>query len=341
MFLKKDEKDEARALLEALIAQGKLATTASIYRRIKPGPDGCIRTVLNPGGTETGRLSSSDTFLEPSTNLQNLNKKVAKEGALFNVRQCLIPRPTTALCEADYSAAERRLLAYIAEEPEAIRQIEQGINTYKWFAGKLFGINDYDSISKDTAEYFIGKMAVLALDRGVRPKTLQAQVNASSHLTGAILSSADSSKAYALFHQVFPGYAMYYQRLEQSLRRHNYVTTNICGRTRQFFARRNTASGVESIVREAVSFQAQAVGDIINQALVRIYSQYDPDLLRILLQVHDAIIWECDEEQVVDTGRLVKQEMERPIQVGSRDIIIPVELSYSTTSWADMVDLDV
>ena len=339
MFLKESDKASARELLNAIIIQGKLGKSASTYRRIKPAYDGRIRTVLNPAGTETGRLNSRATFVEPSTNLQNLNKKAAKEGPLHDVRKCITPTPGSIMCEADYSSAERRLLAYLAKERTAIQQIETGINAYKWFAGKLFNITDWEAISKDTAEYFIGKMSILALDRGVRPKTLCEQINASAHLTGAIVTLSDTSRAYNLFHQIYPGYRSYYEQVGRELRGSNFTITNVCGRKRTFFGRRNSQYSMESVIREAVSFNAQAVGDIINRAIIKIYNDLDPSPVRLLLQIHDAILWETSPDTVHESCVKVVDIMEEPILIHGEEVVIPAEVSISDTSWADLEDI--
>lgn len=329
---------KAKPFIEALVEYNQADTMLQIYERVRPGDDGRIRTVLSPGATNTGRFGASGSFLEPSTNLQNIPKKTAKRNPAYNVREVLCPSDGMVLVEGDLSAAERRLLAYLANERNAIRQIQQGINSYKWFAGQMFKISDWESISKSDPIYHIGKMSVLALDRGVSWKTLKEQINGSADLTGATITPSRAKDAVQLFHNLYPGYAKYYMKIGEELKNKGYLI-NICGRKRHFFGRVRSQAEWEAKVREGVSFQAQAIGDIINSRIIQIYNAHDPDLLRLLLQVHDAVLWETEPHNLKRSVKVVKHYLEQPIKLPNRDIVIPAEFSYSRSSWGEMRDL--
>ena len=264
-----------------------------IFERLKPADDGKIRTVLSPGATNTGRFGSGTSFLEASTNLQNIPKKAAKRNPLYDVRGVMTPSPGKVLVEGDLSSAERRLLAYLAGESTAIKQIVAGVNAYKWFAGRLFNISDWENIAKSSAMYHIGKTSVLSLDRGVSWKTLKDSINGDADLTGASITAKQSKEAVALFHNVYPGYQKYFTRVGDAIRKHGFLV-NIHGRKRHFFNRVRSESEWSATVREGVSFQAQAIGDVLNARLAEIYEKFDPHLLQLLLQIHDAILWETD-----------------------------------------------
>ena len=330
--------DDGREILMLMLATTKYKTMRSQYQRIRPSPkDGRIRTSLNPGGTETGRLASKKFFLDESTNLQNPVKKAGAGIPLFQVRSCFIADPNRVLCEVDYSSAERRLLAYLAKETEALRQIEQGINSYKWFGGQLFNLTDWESMSKKDPLYHIAKTSVLGLDRGVSWGRLMEAVNKDADITGASITAKEAKKAVGLFHEIYPGYRKYFDKIEAEILRTGALT-NICGRRRDFFGRKGK-SGIASVTREGVSFMAQAIGDVINGAMVRIYREADPDLLRLLLQVHDALLFDCAPEDMDAAFKLVVGEMEKPIMLpGGREIVIPAEASWTRTNWAEMED---
>ncbi|KKK85238.1 hypothetical protein LCGC14_2775290, partial [marine sediment metagenome] len=98
---------DKRGIVPKLLKITKHATIVSILERMKPGPDGRLRTFLNPAGTETGRFSSAGGFLEPfSTNLQNLPKREAAKDPKYDVRRCVIPDEGCVLIEADLGQAE-------------------------------------------------------------------------------------------------------------------------------------------------------------------------------------------------------------------------------------------
>jgi len=329
-----------KELLESLIEINQADTMLGIYERLTPGKDGHIRTVLSPGATDTGRFGSAGTFLEPSTNLQNLPKKTAKRDPAYNVRSVIIPSDGMVLVEADLSSAERRLLAYLAEDARALGQIMAGINSYKWFASKMFDIKYYDSIPKDSAMYHIGKMSVLALDRGVSWKTLKDQINGSADLTGATITAKRAKEAVTLFHQLYPGYRSYALKIGSDIKQQGYLV-NVCGRKRHFFNRIRSESEWNTTVREGVSFMAQAIGDILNDRLAEIYERLDPGVLQILMQNHDAILWETTEDRVHSSCRAVKEILEKPIRLPRRTIVIPAEFSYSRNSWGEMKEYPI
>jgi len=337
-------KDEGQDILRLLLTTAKFNNMRTQFERIRPSPkDGRIRTVLAPM-TETGRFTSRESFLEESTNLQNLPKKTAVADPRFDVRACILAdgRSKTSprvLCEVDFASAERRLLAYLANESLSIRQLETGINSYKWFGGQLFGIDDWENMDKKSPIYHISKTVVLAKDRGVSWKRLQESVNKDADITGASITAKQAKDADRLFDDVYPGYRKYFEKIEAEILRTGCLT-NICGRRRDFFGRKGKA-GLAAVTREGVSFMAQAIGDVINAAMVRIYRQADPKLLRLLLQVHDALLFDCAPEDMDEAFKLVIGEMEKPIKLpAGREIVIPAEASWTKTNWAEMLDYE-
>jgi len=332
-------KEYGKEILQLLLTTAKFNNMQTQFERIRPSSkDGRIRTVLAPM-TETGRFTSKESFIEESTNLQNLPKKTAVADPRFDVRRCILADRSRMLCEVDFASAERHLLAYLASETVAISQIESGINSYKWFAGQLFGIDTWKRMDKKSPIYHIAKTAVLALDRGVSWKRLQESVNKDADITGASITAAEAKRAEKLFHDVYPGYRKYSNKIEAEILNTGCLT-NICGRRRDFFGRKGK-SGIAAVTREGVSFMAQVIGDVINAAMVRIYRKADPDLLHLLLQVHDALLFDCAPEDMDEAIKLVVGEMEQPIQLpGGREIVIPAEASWTKTNWAEMLDYE-
>lgn len=342
-------KPKARRLIELFLESAKLGTMRSVYERIEPDDENVIRTVLSPAATETGRFGSSASFLDPSTNLQNLPSKTANADPLFEVRGVITPRSGKLFWEADLSSAERRLLAYLAGERRAIELTEEGdamgesSYIYKWFGAKLFDM-DWEEINKkeNYPLYHISKMSVLALDRGVGWKTLKDSINVDADITGASITAAKSKEAVSLFHRLFPGYRRFFDVVGETLRNRGHLV-NCMGRKRIFFGRR---SNWDSIVREGVSFLAQAVGDILNARLRRVWDEMDPQDVELLLQVHDSIGGETDLEGWRPRMRRIKSVLEEPIDLTQNvpapsvaEIVIPAEIAVSTRSWGDVKEV--
>ncbi len=99
--MKAELKPIARQIILDLLKASKTQSMVEIYERVAPGADGRIRTSLSPVATITGRFGSSATFLETSTNLQNIPKKIAKLNPLYDVRTVMVPDPGYILLEGD------------------------------------------------------------------------------------------------------------------------------------------------------------------------------------------------------------------------------------------------
>lgn len=342
--MRQDDREDVRALIQKLLEIQRVDTVRQIYESLEPGDDGKIRCVLSPSGTDTGRLSHGKTFLDPSRNLANMPNKVGAMDPLYAVREILSAPGGGLFCEADYSSAERRLLAYIAGERRAIQQIEEGTDSYRWFAARLYGIDDWRDIPKDDPKRHVGKVCVLSLDRGVGWSKLKDSVNKDAELTGATISASQAKEAVNLFHRLFRGYKPFYGRVEEEIKRKGYLV-NCMGRKREFFDRR---SNMDRITRKGVSFLAQAVGDIINDRIIKVYEALDPEEVQILFQEHDSVKYETTYDGWREASRKVKEILEEPISLLSTtptpstdEIVIPAEIGMSTRSWGAVKELSL
>lgn len=348
--MRQEDADAARKLIRGVLRAKKAEKLKGDYEGLEPADDGRIRTSLGIDGTGTGRLNSSSFFLaDPgSANLQNLAKTQAKRDPLFQIREVMCPTPGKALGSSDLSSAERRLLAYLADAEQAIEWTERGDEElgdtsypYKKFGEQFF--DDVDNWRQVTdSKYAVSKMAMLALDRGVGWRRLKQQINKDAEIHGATISAKQAKDAHALFHDLFPGYREYYDRMADFIREHDYVT-NVLGRRHICFSRRNKRSRLESLAKDMVSFQAQAVGDLLNQRLRWMYEDLDPNLLQIVLQIHDEVLFEFDPRDMHEVRRKTLHLMEQPVSLERarpktphEEITIPAEFEMSTSSWADL-----
>jgi DNA polymerase I-like protein with 3'-5' exonuclease and polymerase domains len=324
-------------VVELLVETQRIKTHRGINKRIAPGDDGCIRTVMNPTGTETGRLSHGSTFMEKSTNLANLPKKTAGLDPLFNARSVMVPRPGQLLGEIDYSQAEARLAAYEARDPLAIKQYQQGVDRYAFFAKHFYGYE----ISKKSPERQVGKAAILSLQYGVQWKTWMEAVNGDEDLTGASVTAAEAKRAVALFHQLYPRFQAWHEEVWRRSKRNGGFLINRFGRRRDFFGRRGTPSADAAVMREMVAFIPQSTSvDLLNRRMVQLYQQMDPLELRILLQIHDAVLFEMDEvDDPMPTLQKAKDIMEHPVEINGHTVLLPAEVSISAASWAEMKEV--
>lgn len=334
----------ARALIEASLRMTKVTKMRSIYAAIAPAEDGAVHTFMNPAGTETTRMSHSSTWLfsPGSYNLATLPKKTALEDPLFNVREVIRPFPGRVLGAADYSRAEARWCAYIASDEERIKLQESGKDEYNIFAALVQWDDEdrWEEVPKAWRNSF-GKVGVLSGQYRVGWKTLQRSVNDGYDLHGVAIDAATAKKMEGIWRERFPRTVEWWHEIEEQVLTQRF-TINPFGRKRMYFGRDDSEAARAAIVREAIADGPQSANAMaLNAALRRLYEKHDPVRLRVLLNVHDEILYDMAPQDVLRVSRIVKAEMERPFDVNGRKLVIPAEVNASSESWAKMKEVRV
>jgi DNA polymerase-1 len=330
--MKAADREVSREIITTLLTKAKAGTVKSIYGRLAPGPDGKIRSVMSPAGTDTGRVAHSETFLERSTNLANLPNKVAALDPLYNVRDVICAEPGRMLGEADYSQAEARVAAYMARDPLAIWQYENEVDRYKALACELYSKPE-SAIVK--SERQVGKMGQLAFQYGVGWETFMEQVNADADVTGVVIDAKTAKRAEQAFRSMHPRYPAWWDEVLAEVLSRGYLT-NPFGRRRDFLAPARNRSQKNALRRAAVAFLPQStIADLLDSKIIEICKHHDPKSVRFLLQVHDAILFDCDPREYMRAARLVKSVLEdHELVIHGRKLRIPCEVEMSMTSWA-------
>jgi DNA polymerase-1 len=240
----------------------------------------------------TGRLSSTDP------NLQNIPIRT-EEGR--KIRQAFIANKGNVLLSADYSQIELRLLAHVAGIETLVQAFRDGLDIHAMTASEVFGIpvEGMESSVRSRA-----KAINFGIIYGISPFGLARQLS---------IPQGEAKKYIESYFEKFPGIKDYMETTKTFAREHGYVQT-IFGRkchtpgiADKNPARRNFSE------RAAINAPLQgAAADIIKRAMIRI----DPALAKaglgakMLLQVHDELIFEVPEAELDDTAALVKKVME-------------------------------
>lgn len=342
--MKRSDAPIARAIIRASLDITKRTKMRSIYEGISPAADGAVHSFQNPAGTETTRFSHGSTWLfDPgSYNLATLPKKTALGDPLFRVRDVVVPHPGRVLVAADYSRAEARWCAYIAGDTERIRVQESDEDEYRIFAA-LVAYDDetrWADVPK-AMRNSIGKVGVLSGQYQVSWKTLQTSVNDDYDLHGVLIDAKTAKKMEGIWRERFPRTVEWWKEVADQVLTTKF-TVNPFGRKRFYFGRDDTDSARKAIVREAIADGPQSANAMaLNAALRRLYEAYDPHLLRILQNVHDEILLDCELGDLRRVARIVKKEMERPFEVNGRRLVIPAEVSATTRNWSEMKEVSV
>ncbi len=251
-----------------------------------------VHTSYALAATTTGRLSSS----EP--NLQNIPIRT-EEGR--RIRRAFVAVPGTKLVSADYSQIELRLLAEIADIPALRQAFQDGIDIHAMTASEMFGV-PVEGMPSDVRRR--AKAINFGIIYGISAFGLANQLGIPRDEAGLYIKR---------YFERFPGIRAYMDETRSFCREHGYVET--------LFGRRchypDIAASNPSIrafnERAAVNARLQGTAaDIIRRAMIRMEPALAAAKLsaRMLLQVHDELVFEVPEAEVEATLPLVRQVME-------------------------------
>jgi DNA polymerase-1 len=316
-------------LAEKVIELRKVQKILSTYLDIRLFKGRIVTSYNQAGSTSsgvvTGRISSSKDVYGYGANLQNIPTKhvtkphqEAKVGAAL--RGIFIADPGYVLVEADYSQAEARAVAWLANEEILIRYFEEGRKIHALVASRIFGVPE-EKVQKGDTFYEIAKRCVHSGNYGVGARTF-------AEITG--LTLAEAERTLGRYYQEFPNIRKWQQSVEEAVRKTRKLVTPI-GRHRQFLGRFDSR-----LVRRAIAHVPQSmVADMLNLALLRIYWRIKETDFILLMQVHDSIVAEAPEGREMELVDIIREEMEQPVVVDGRALVIPAEFAVGK-SWGSL-----
>ena len=289
---------EARKLVNTMLEWRQLAKLRSTYTDALPTfvhPDtGRIHTCYALAATTTGRLSSSDP------NLQNIPVRT-KEGRA--IRCAFIAEPGKKLVSADYSQIELRVLAHIADIPALRQAFADGLDIHAMTASEMFGVPVKDMPPEVRRR---AKAINFGIIYGISPFGLANQLG---------ISREEAGEYIATYFKRFPGIRDYMEQTKQLAREKGYVET-IFGR-RAHYPEINTKNPSMRGFLERAAINAPIQGsaaDIIRRAMIRMPAALERAQVksaRMLLQVHDELVFEVEGAEVDKTIATVVKVMEK------------------------------
>ncbi len=305
---------DARRLINTMLEWRQISKLRSPYTDALPEfidpSTGRIHTSYALASTTTGRLASSDP------NLQNIPIRT-KEGR--EIRTAFIADKGMKLVSADYSQIELRVLAHVADIPQLKKAFAEGLDIHAMTASEMFGVPVKDMPGEVRRR---AKAINFGIIYGISAFGLANQLSISREEAG------DYIKTYF---QRFPGIRDYMDATKKFAHAHGHVET-IFGRKIPF-PNANSGNPSERAFVERASINAPIQGsaaDIIRRAMIRMTPALKEAGLsaKMLLQVHDELIFEVDEREVEATLPVVARVMEQaplpaqalrvPLQVDAR-----------------------
>jgi|tagenome__1003787_1003787.scaffolds.fasta_scaffold20961384_2 DNA polymerase-1 len=251
-----------------------------------------VHTNYALAATPTGRLSSS----EP--NLQNIP---IRNDQGRKIRRAFIATPGNKLVSADYSQIELRLLAEIAEVPVLRQAFKDGLDIHAMTASEMFGV-PVKGMSADVRRR--AKAINFGIIYGISAFGLANQLAIPREEAGAYIKK---------YFERFPGIRDYMEETKAFAKKNGYVTT-LFGRKCHYPDISNSNPSLRAFnERAAINARLQgSAADIIRRAMIRMEGALTKQKLnaRMLLQVHDELVFEVPENEVGKTLPVIKNVME-------------------------------
>ncbi|SKA29575.1 DNA polymerase I [Consotaella salsifontis] len=269
--------------------------------------EGRIHTSYSMASTTTGRLSSS----EP--NLQNIPVRTEEGRA---IRTAFIAPPGKKLLSADYSQIELRILAHVADIPQLKTAFQEGLDIHAMTASEMFGVPVEGMPSEIRRR---AKAINFGIVYGISAFGLSNQLSIPREEAGAYIRR---------YFERFPGIRDYMDEAKAFCREHGYVETLFGRRAHYPDIRHSNASVRAALERAAINAPIQGTAaDIIRRAMIRMEDALAEARLsaRMLLQVHDELIFEVEEDEIEATIPVVKRVMEEAA-LPAVELSVPLEV---------------
>ncbi|HIC8801089.1 DNA polymerase I [Aeromonas veronii] len=273
------------------LAKLKSTYTDKLPLMIKP-QTGRVHTSYHQAVAATGRLSSTDP------NLQNIPVR-NEQGR--RIRQAFIPSAGYKLVAADYSQIELRIMAHLSGDKGLLTAFAEGKDIHKATAAEVFGVA-LDAVTTDMRRS--AKAINFGLIYGMSAFGLAKQLG---------IGRAEAQKYMDLYFERYPGVLEYMERTRQQAEAQGYVET-LFGRRLYLPDIKSRNAGLRKAAeRAAINAPMQGTAaDIIKRAMINVDSWIrgiEDESIRMLMQVHDELVFEIREEKLEEYIAIIKEKM--------------------------------
>jgi DNA polymerase-1 len=306
-----------------LLQHRQLTKLKSTYLDALPGlvhpDDGRIHTSFSQSVAATGRLSSSDP------NLQNIPVR-SEEGR--QIRQAFVAPEGYRLLTADYSQVELRILAHYSKDPALSRAFALDHDIHCVVAARIFGVPEAEV---DDAKRRVAKTVNFGVIYGLSAFGLSSRLGIPQTEAAAFID--------AYFHE-YAGVDAFITRTLEIAQAAGRVET-ILGRRRPINGIKNTTGRNRNLAeRTAINTVIQgSAADLIKMAMIKIDRRLRAEDFqsRMLLQIHDELVFEGPETEIPRLAQLVEHEMTRALELD-----VPLKVDFAAgPNWLDVEPIEI
>ena len=281
---------------------------------------GRIHTSYNQTGSATGRISSSDPNLQNIPIRTELGRQVRKAFVAEN-------SPDWLLFSADYSQIELRVLAHLSQDPGLLEAFRRGEDIHASTASLMFEVA-INEVTSDMRR--IAKILNFGVIYGLSAHGIAQQTE---------FSRDEGARFIEDYFSKYPGIQEYLENVKTKTRETQYVET-VMGRRRHLpdiNASNFNVRGAAERMTINMPIQGTAA-DIMKLAMIRVHRRLEEEKLqtKMLLQVHDELVFEVPQEELEAIKEVVFDEMPAALEPLELDVTLKVDAKWGPT-WGDMV----
>ncbi len=269
-----------------------------------------VHTSFLLAATTTGRLASSDP------NLQNIPIK-SEDGK--DIRKSFIAEKDHILISADYNQIEMRILADLADVKELKKAFKKNEDIHTLTASQIFN-TDIKKVNQDQRRK--AKAINFGIIYGISQYGLAKQINVSNYEAEEFLNS---------YFAKFPEIKVYMDQTIKFCRKSGYVN-NIFGRKSHFININDKNYNVRNFQeRAAINAPIQgSAAEIMRLAMIRLYKKLINQKTKMLLQIHDELIFETHKDEAKRISKIIIEEMSSVAKSDQHSFSIPLTVDLNT-----------
>ena len=257
-----------------------------------------VHTSLNQTIAVTGRLSSTQPNFQNIPIRTELGREIRKAFRAQN--------PDWVILSADYSQIELRVMAHFSQEPELLNAFHQGIDIHTRTASLVFNVPT-EEVSSDQRR--TAKVVNFGIMYGAGPYRLSQELS---------ISMAEAQQIIDTYFNTYPGIRRYVDQTLSFAREKGYVQTLMGRRRRTPNLLSDRAQLVQAEERAAINMPIQGTAaELIKIAMINIHRRLLEEKLesKMILQIHDELLFECPKNELDQNSALVIHEMENAAQL--------------------------